>query len=377
MRVLHAPVNVGNQPWVLSRFERELGLRSDLVVNYSTWLGYPADRAISPAGERTLGAVLRRLWYGIRAPWQYDVLHFYFARSLLCWDDFGPRNPLWFLDLHLARGLGRRIVFTLQGCDVRLAAESDRVNDVTMCRVGGCTAVNQCLARIDRQRRWFIQRILPRCHQVFVLNPELMRYAPKASFLPYASVDIETFSVVPPRTEGPIRILHAPTDPGIKGTVRILDALERLRGEFRLEILRVQNVRHAQALARYSDADLLVDQVYAGWYGGLAVELMAMGKPVACYIRDEDLACLPAEMRQDLPILRIHPDRLYEDLKGILLARELWPEWSRLSRRYVMRWHNPRWLARLVARTYAGEQFVLAPAPDAPPPQPLSAGGTD
>jgi len=34
MRVLHAPVNIGNQPWVLSRYERKLGVESDFHVNY-------------------------------------------------------------------------------------------------------------------------------------------------------------------------------------------------------------------------------------------------------------------------------------------------------------------------------------------------------
>ena len=30
----------------------------------------------------------------------------------------------------------------------------------------------------------------------------------------------------------------------------------------------------------YAQADLVVDQVLIGWYGALAVETMAMGKPV-------------------------------------------------------------------------------------------------
>ena len=46
MRVLHAPVNIGNQPWVLSRQERKLGVKSDLVLNYNTWINYNADRVL-------------------------------------------------------------------------------------------------------------------------------------------------------------------------------------------------------------------------------------------------------------------------------------------------------------------------------------------
>lgn len=40
MKVLHAPVNVGNQPWILSRHERLLGIESDLVLNYNAQFVY-------------------------------------------------------------------------------------------------------------------------------------------------------------------------------------------------------------------------------------------------------------------------------------------------------------------------------------------------
>ncbi|HXG46764.1 MAG TPA: hypothetical protein VNO52_04005, partial [Methylomirabilota bacterium] len=113
LRVLHGPVNVGNQPWVLSRYERRLGVRSDLAVNYSTWLGYPADVCLSPLQRRSALDVARRFAFGATAPLRYDVLHYYFGRSFLCWDDYGPPNRLWFADLKLAKRLGRKVFMTL------------------------------------------------------------------------------------------------------------------------------------------------------------------------------------------------------------------------------------------------------------------------
>jgi hypothetical protein len=41
--------------------------------------------------------------------------------------------------------------------------------------------------------------------------------------------------------------------------------------------------------------------LFAGWYGGLAVELMALGKPVLAYIREEDLSFVDPQMRYELP----------------------------------------------------------------------------
>ena len=121
MRVLHGPVNVGNQPWVLSRYERLLGVQSDVVVNYSTWLGYQVDRCLSEYAKKSPQAVRNRLLFGLSAPWRYQVLHYYFGRSFLCWDDYSPPTPWWFSDLKLARLLGRKVFMTLQGCDVRVS----------------------------------------------------------------------------------------------------------------------------------------------------------------------------------------------------------------------------------------------------------------
>ena len=89
LRVLHGPVNVGNQPWHLSRAERALQNESDLVVNYGTWLQYPADRTLAQYGAKKWGDILRRAAFALYAPLRYDVIHYYFGRTFMLWDDRG------------------------------------------------------------------------------------------------------------------------------------------------------------------------------------------------------------------------------------------------------------------------------------------------
>ena len=352
MRVLHAPVNVGNQPWVLSRYERELGLHSDLVVNYGTWLKLKADRVLGEYGKRDAGSVVRRLAFGLAAPFRYDVLHYYFGRSLLSWDDWarGWKRP--FLDLRLARRLGRRIFMTLQGCDIRIAAESHRRNRHTPCRDDGCSFYQNCLSQLDAQRVALARDVLPECDKVFYLNPELGFYAGKAEFMPYASVDIHGFDYLPPATRGKVRIVHAPSDSALKGTALITEALESLRDRYDFELILVQNKPYEEALALYRSADIAIDQLMAGWYGGYAVEMMALGKPVLCYLREEDFVNVPARLAEELPIVNLHPERVAETIAEVLEQRADWPDWSRRSRRYVERWHDPRKLAAAMARQY-------------------------
>ena len=352
LRIVHGPVNVGNQPYVLAQHERALGADSTLVVNYGTWTDYRTDRSHGDYGVRTTRTVLRRLLFGLRAPFSYDVLHFYFGRSYLSWDDFGGPNWLWFRDLRLAKRLGRRVFMTLQGCDVRISRRSAELFDVTPCHAGNCSAVPTCRSVIDDQREELVRTILPLADGVFALNPELVRYAPSARFLPYASVDVDSFDVVPPTPDDRIRIVHAPSDEGIKGTPLITAAVERLRARHPIEYDLVTGIPHAEALERYKRADLVIDQTLAGWYGGLAVEAMAMGKPVAAYIRDDDLGVVPAAMRAELPIVRIAPATIEQDLEAAIAQRDQWAEWGSGSREFVLRWHHPAKLARQLLRVY-------------------------
>jgi hypothetical protein len=361
MRVLHGPVNVGNQPWVLSRYERLLGVQSDLVVNYSTWLGYPVDRCLSEYAKKSSQALRHRLLFGLSAPFRYQVLHYYFGRSFLCWDDYSPPAPWWFSDFKLARVLGRKVFMTLQGCDVRLSALSAVRNAFTPCHEGHCPAVPVCRVTLDAQRQALIRNILPRAHRVFVLNPELAHYVPGATFLPYASVDVDAIEPAWPKTDGPAVLLHAPSDEGIKGSRLIVAAVERLQQRMPCKFVLVKGLPHAEAMRLYQSADLVIDQVLAGWYGGFAVEAMAMGKPVACYIREADLHHIPAAMRAELPLIRLTPETIEADLAAALARRAQWPQWGQQARAFVLRWHHPRRLATAMVRAYQdpGSRFRL------------------
>jgi hypothetical protein len=367
MRILHGPANIGNQPWALSRAERALGHSSDLVQNYSTWLGYPADRTLSKYAQKDFRTRLKRTLFSLIAPFQYDVIHYYFGRSFMLWDDFGMAfgasrkgDARALRDVRISRMLGRRLIMTLQGCDARQADLSNGNNAVTMCRAQGCPAFEACMGGIDAARRAMIATLLPLMDRVFYLNPELGHMVPRGEFLPYANVDVMHEVVTSPNPGRRPRILHAPSNGGIKGTPMILAALERLKSRFDFELILVENMPHVEAMALYRSADLAIDQVLAGWYGGFAVELMAMGKPVAAYIREEDRRFVPDAMWAQMPILRIDERSLDDDLARILARPDLLAETGARSRDYVERWHDPIKIARALNIIYRDPQAPLA-----------------
>lgn len=352
MRILHSPTNVGNQPWVLSRYERKYGHKSQLYINYSTGFNYPADKVLGQYGKKRWQDVLRRIFFGFTAPFRNDVLHYYFGRSLLHWDDWSPKHGFPFLDLKIAKALKKKVFFTLQGCDVRLAEESNKSNTFTPCHPDACSVFNTCVATYDQHRRDLIERILPLCDKVFFLNPELGHFVPNGNFLPYANVDIDVSEIRYPNINRVPRIVHAPSNSLIKGTPLILDALAKLRKDFEFELILVQGKTNEEALKIYRCADIAIDQVLAGWYGGVSVELMAMGKPVLCYLREADLKFVPEKMLSELPIQNIRPDHLVEDIAKVLERRNEWLEWGMASRRFVERWHNPAIIAKGLIDVY-------------------------
>lgn len=369
LRVLHAPVNIGNQPWHLSRAERRLGCRSDLIVNYGTWLQIPADEILSSAyGDASDETKARRKAFCERAPRDYDVLHYYFGRTSACWDDYGPRDESWYSDLRAAKANGKRVFMTLQGCDARLAGESNRRNAFTPCAEGRCSAYSACRSTYDTERQWLIDTILPLCDRVFYLNPELGHFVPNGTFMPYASVDWKAFEPVAPRTSGTIRIVHGPSDPRIKGTDLILPALEALRDRFDFELVTVSGKPHHEAIEIYKQADIAIDQVLAGWYGGFAVELMALGKPVMCHIREDDMRFLHPAFHAALPIRNIRPDHLEQDIGDVLARRSEWGEWSAQGLDFVRNWHDPDRIAQAMVGCYRSPDAHFALFDDAPVP---------
>jgi hypothetical protein len=373
LRVLHCPEMVGGHPQQLARAERERGLDSWSVVFRPSKFQYDADEVLwRDRDSRVVREAKRWLMVG-RALWSYDIIHFNFGRSLLpepTLPSGGGSSPwqrslknlvaryLELRDLALLKRAGKVIVVTFQGDDarqqdvLRTYADWDPTSEL---EPGYYTPAS------DDHKRRRIAEIDRYADVIYALNPDLLRVLPtRAKFLPYANVDPSEWQVPPAAVKQgqPPLVLHAPTHQGIKGTRFVLDAVRKLREEgiaFRFELL--EGLTRTQAKTRYLQADVLVDQLLLGWYGGLAVELMALGKPVIGFVRSADLAFVPPALRADLPIIQATPVTIYSVLKEWLTVRrdELTKQ-GLASRAFVEKWHDPRKVAATVVEDYQSVQ---------------------
>ncbi len=368
IRVLHCPADVGGNPQNLARMERELGAESISVVRRPNKFQYQSDRILFGPEDGFFRRELGTWRYCVSEMQHFDIVHYNYGQPLMaCVSDevriwppaqaarrflVQPYRALFeFADVAFLKRTGKGIVVTYQGDDARQGDYCLENHDITIAKeVDG----DYYTARSDARKRRQIARFRRYADRIYALNPDLLNVLPLAEFVPYAHVVPSQSRPHYPAPRARPRVLHAPSHRGVKGTRFVLEAAERLRREgvpFDLEL--IENLPNAEALQRYREADLVVDQLLAGWYGGFAVEAMVLGKPVIAYLRESDLHVLPREMREELPVIDANPETIYDVLREWLtVRRHVLPERGRAARAYVERWHDARAIARRLIRDY-------------------------
>jgi hypothetical protein len=372
---LHCPWNVAGQSAQLAAAERELGADSRCVVLEETALGFPADEVLAPSDPSIMQRERARwqlLWRAIR--WA-DVVHFSFGKSCLvpnaypALDRMSWRNPasiawrfycraVWLKDLPLLSAMGKALAVTWQGDDARQNDRSQQLFNISIAKELG---ESYYIAGSDEWKRRTIAAFERHVPIQYALNPDLLHVLPtNAHFLPYASFDPRSVKPAPPDPNGaqPLIFAHAPSHRGAKGTEHVLAAAELLRSEgLAFELRLIENQTRSKAIESYALCDVVIDQLLAGWYGGLGLEAMALAKPVIAYLREDDLGFLPSEMRQALPITSASVHTIAEVMRSfIAMPRGELHALGVASRAFADRFHDPRVLA---ARTLADYRSVL------------------
>jgi glycosyltransferase involved in cell wall biosynthesis len=330
-RILHAPRNIGGNPLGLSRAERELGFRSDVLVLEQHPFGYEADIDLGLERWPQPAATVKRGIWALRSLAAYDVFHYNFGQTI--YQRLDRRGRLH-TELPWLKRMGKRILVTFQGDDVR-PPEANPFADYS----------EEGLALQERFQERRRDALLRFADRVFFLNPDLRRWLPGAEFRAYASVDPQAIppSPLPEREE--VVVAHAPSDRKQKGTERIIAVVSSLRDEgLPIRLVLIEGVSREEALELTRDADLVIDQVNLGWYGGYSVEAMAIGRPVLCYIRDDQPGDNP--WGEELPIIRATAETLRDDLRALIRDPERMRRVASQGRSFVELRHDPHRIAR-------------------------------
>ena len=330
MRVLHAPAEIAGQASILTAALRDLGVEAHSLAYNSGFPQYKPDEALPYDDRPPLPRYLGYLRTLLRHAGRYDIVHFHFGRTLI-----PPHN----FDLPLHRMLGARVVFHYHGCDVRNREHMRATHARATC--------TECdpFCHPARQRR-ILASARHYANAELVSTPDLLESAPRAQHLPVAARLADYPLRIP---AGPAKlVLHAPTNRLIKGTRHVEAAFERLRPRFpHVRFETVEKLPWTELRDRLAEADVVVDQLFMGWYGMVAVEAMACGKPVLCFIRPDFESRL-----HGCPIVRCGIETLEDRLAALLESPDQRRECGEQGRAYVIREHGAQVVAERLLALY-------------------------
>jgi hypothetical protein len=307
LRVTHCPVNTAGIPWANVQALRARGVDAKLVVFNRYRLHPEADVDLQRRGgllrqQRTQWKAFAKL-----AP-RTDIFHFYFGLTLV------PKS----VQFPLLYAMRKPSVMHFLGSDIR--------------------------GRPADELKW-----ARRASATVIGSYDAARWLPEAHVIP-PGIDVAAIEPAPPSdSEHPV-VLHAPSSRSRKGTEEVVAAAELLG----LNLELVEGVDHRAAFERYRAADLVVDQLNAGWYGMFAIEAMALGKPVVAFLHEEATQRTEEAFGLKLPIVHATKETLAEVLRELVASPEELRRIGAASRAYVERVHDLSVVGERLLDLYAG-----------------------
>jgi len=174
------------------------------------------------------------------------------------------------------------------------------------------------------------------------------RWVPDAEVVP-PGLDLREFTPVPPSDRARPVVVHAPSSRGRKGTEHVIAACAQLPVD--LEI--VEGLRNDEARERYRHADIVVEQLNAGWHGVMAIEAMALGKPVVTYLKEDAVRWSEEAYGLRVPIVSATKETLVDRLRPLVESVEERRRVGAASRAYAEAVHDADRVAERLLDIYA------------------------
>jgi len=306
LRVVHCPVNTAGVPWANVEALRRRGVDAQLVVFNRYPLHSEADWSLDRRG-----GLLRRqaaAWSAlVRLIPKADVFHFYFGLTLV------PQS----VQFPILGALRKKSVMHFLGSDIRGKSPAQLASG----KKAGAEVVG---------------------------SYDAIRWVPEAEMIP-PGIDVAAIETVLPTDRSRPVILHAPSSRRRKGTEHVIEACAALDAD----LLLVEGLHHDEAFERYREADIVVDQLNAGWYGLFAIECMALGKPVVTFLHDEAVARTERELDTRVPIVRATKETLRTALEPLVASAAERQRIGAESRAYVEQVHDLERVADRLLALYA------------------------
>lgn len=346
------PINMIRE---LAEADRRLGNEAETVVFNAYYITSNFDVVLKPyedavvaqrPGDQVAFHNLVLVWALLR----FDNFHLFNDRGVtLPLGGYGADFGIALREMDLYRAAGKQLYTYAYGADHRMrqkTLDSGRFNFCMECPEPGRFCVCD-----DASAEKMLGEIAARA-TAMIGTGLAMTLLPDARNLYYTVVDTDRLlpAAAPvPSGSRPLRIGHFPNHGFFKGTRFVEDAVASLVAEGEsIELVMISGVPQVEILARMATVDVLVDQLIGGAFGLTAIEAMALGRPVICYLRPGvALANL-----ENCPVVQADPDTIKDVLRRLAREREALAEIGARSRDYVVRNYSIDVFARRLASLY-------------------------
>ena len=174
----------------------------------------------------------------------------------------------------------------------------------------------------------------------FVSTAGLLVDVPQAHFVGVVVDPDKWANDTRPLTRERIRVVHAPTNPNLKGTPDIAPVARRLHDEGLIEYVELKGIPNAEMPTVFADADVVLDQFRTGDYGVGACETMAAGRIVLAHVTDQVRSEVAAHAGMPLPVPETTIDTVETVLRDIAARRDHYRAIAASGPEFVRRLHN-------------------------------------
>lgn len=338
-RLLHGITNPSGSAYQEVMAERSLGIPSYLVSYARTAFKYPADYSIDLRffAVPPLRGLSRRFLFRFFWENNFDAYHFHSLSTFMEGNQDIPR----------LKKRNKKLIFQFHGSDIRRL-------DLAKQRYSGHYAnYIDFDPAAEKKKTEKMNYLVGFADLLLVSDYELLEWAPTGAKVAPRIVDAQAISATlglglkPDRQK--ITIFHSPSNPLIKGTKFIEKAVDELKTKYPNLVLNVATrLPHTESLKKMAASDILIDQLLIGAYGKTAIEGMAMGKPVICYIRPY----LKEKYYGNLPIISATKENIKDVLDELIAKQDSWSELGKAGIGYVQKNHSREAYAQFIEPEY-------------------------
>lgn len=335
MRVLHMPVNTSSIASTTVRKLRQLGVNANGIM-FATNIVQSFDglNAIYMGNKRhphhALLGILRfayALSHYLRAG-KPDIVHWYYSGSATTLD----------MDIRLLKALKVPGVIEWTGSDIRIPEIEFRENPyyAAVFHHGYEYAEFESLSASRHRQKRFTEigcQSIAATGMVQYIQPDIVPITHRVE----QRLNLSEYEPRYPNKNNPMPlIVHSPTAKITKGTGAVLTAIDKLSKSLNFNFRLISGIPRHEALQLVQKADIFLDQFVLGDRGLAALEAMAYGKPVICYIKPSLVKAYPSEC----PIINATQEQLTDVLASLIQKPNQRHEIGRQSRAFMENYHD-------------------------------------